>query len=123
MAPHLELLFPHLQTSPYSVESEQSVYYNCIAWAAGVTDDWWWPEEGSHWPIEPKETAVRSFVLAFAALGYEPCEERALESGYEKVAIYADAGGIPTHMARQLPTGLWTSKCGKLEDIIHALEG
>jgi hypothetical protein len=26
---------------------------------------------------------------------------------------------IPTHMARQLPNGAWTSKCGPEEDITH----
>ena len=44
----------------------------------------------------------------------------------EKVAIYA-IGGRTKHMARQLPSGAWTSKLGDLEDIEHeslsALEG
>ncbi len=31
--------------------------------------------------------------------------------------------GVPKHAARQLPNGRWTSKCGELEDIEHALEG
>lgn len=50
-----------------------------------------------------------------------------LDDGYEKVALYVDNAGIPTHMARQLPNGEWTSKLGQLEDISHndldALEG
>jgi len=37
----------------------------------------------------------------------------------EKVAIFADAQGAPTHAARQLESGAWTSKCGTLEDIEH----
>jgi hypothetical protein len=29
---------------------------------------------------------------------------------------------MPTHAARQLPNGRWSSKLGKLEDIEHALD-
>ncbi|MGI8551554.1 MAG: DUF7689 domain-containing protein, partial [Dehalococcoidia bacterium] len=41
--PHLERFFPALQHSEYSVDSEPTDSYNCIAWASGVTDRWWWP--------------------------------------------------------------------------------
>jgi len=43
-----------------------------------------------------------------------------MEPSYEKVVIYANAGGTPTHMARQLPSGKWTSKLGQKEDIEHS---
>ena len=50
-----------------------------------------------------------------------------LEPGYEKVCIYTSDDGSPEHVARQLSSGTWTSKIGKLEDIEHstpaALEG
>ena len=36
-----------------------------------------------------------------------------------KIAIYAHDDGQPTHAARQLPDGRWTSKMGHLEDIEH----
>jgi hypothetical protein len=62
---------------------------------------------------------VDSFTDAFRTLGYEVCSDSAHEVGYERVAIYVDPGGTPTHMARQLSTGFWTSKIGKLEDIEH----
>jgi len=58
-------------------------------------------------------------------LGYATCDSHAVESAFEKVAIFVDAGGEPTHAARQLPSGRWTSKLGTLEDIehdLHALE-
>jgi hypothetical protein len=48
-----------------------------------------------------------------------------LEPGLEKIAIFAK-GGRPTHAARQLGSGRWTSKLGRAEDIEHdlrALEG
>jgi hypothetical protein len=41
-----------------------------------------------------------------------------VELFFEKVALYAD-GQDPKHMARQLPDGTWTSKCGGAEDITH----
>jgi hypothetical protein len=41
-----------------------------------------------------------------------------LENGYEKVAIYT-LNGVPTHAARQLPNGNWTSKLGSEIDIEH----
>ncbi len=46
-----------------------------------------------------------------------------MEVEYEKLAIYADADGLPKHVARQLVDGRWTSKLGGWEDIEHeALE-
>jgi hypothetical protein len=39
----------------------------------------------------------------------------------EKIAIFADATGSPTHAARQLTSGRWTSKLGEAEDIEHEL--
>jgi hypothetical protein len=62
---------------------------------------------------------VASFVAAFATLGFATCADGLLETGVEKVALYVDAAGVPTHMARQLPSGAWTSKLGRLEDIEH----
>ncbi len=56
------------------------------------------------------------------ALGYEECEDGSHEPGFEKIALYAK-DAEPTHAARQLPDGRWTSKLGKLEDIAHSLEG
>jgi hypothetical protein len=61
-----------------------------------------------------------------ATFGYTPCEGVDLEAGVEKVALYATADGRPTHMARQLPDGHWTSKLGEQVDIeheLHALAG
>jgi hypothetical protein len=55
-------------------------------------------------------------------LGFERCDDADWEPGVEKLAIFADASG-PTHVARQLPNGMWTSKMGKMEDIEHTLEG
>jgi hypothetical protein len=62
---------------------------------------------------------LESFVSTFGLLGYEECRSSEFEQGYEKVALYADATGKPTHAARQLPSGAWTSKLGGHVDIEH----
>lgn len=67
---------------------------------------------------------IDAFVRAFQTLGFQPCEADELEVGFEKVALYVDSTLTPTHMARQLESGVWTSKMGKNEDIDHiALSG
>jgi hypothetical protein len=60
--------------------------------------------------------------MAFATLGYTECPDGTLELNHEKIAIYAKviAGVLlPTHGARQLPDGRWSSKLGMYEDIRH----
>ena len=64
---------------------------------------------------------MEAFRLAFVVHGYAVCDQIDVEPGYEKIAIFADPDGCPTHAARQLSSGVWTSKLGRLEDIEHAL--
>jgi len=71
---------------------------------------------------------LEAFVLAFATLGYEKCESSALAAGVEKIAIYVcEKTCRPSHAARQLPSGRWTSKLNTGIDIEHpdleAVEG
>jgi len=122
----IEEVFSNLTNHKYEAESEATEEYNCIAWAAGDTERWWWPHVDAFWPAQiPRTVDIRSFVSAFEMLNYEACGENfSFESGYEKVAIYTDPTGSPTHMARQLESGVWASKLGELWDIIHhTLEG
>ena len=65
------------------------------------------------------EVTLVAFIEAFMALSYEKCEDGSLEDGYQKIALFADDSDLPTHAARQLPNGAWTSKLGRLEDIVH----
>jgi hypothetical protein len=123
----LERFFPRLRGSAYRVTSPRDRRYNCIAWAAGDTQRCWWPgappdDDGYCWPpgVSEEET-VAAFLAAFATLGYVPAMGEELEPGWEKVALFADALGVPTHAARQLADGHWTSKLGRLEDIEHNL--
>lgn len=39
------------------------------------------------------------------------------------ITVRAHYNGTPTHAARQLENGKWTSKLGQLEDIEHELDG
>lgn len=116
--------FPALQASEHLVTSPEDRSYNCIAWAAGDSSRWWWPdpEEVAYWPasVERAETTA-SFVAAFSLLGYAVCPTSDLEPGLEKVALYL-RNGRPTHAARQLRNGKWSSKFGRLEDVEHTLD-
>ena len=118
----IEAIFPKLVSEGYEITSLATDAYNCIAWAAGVTHQWWWPDPlgEEYWPDQaPREETEEAFILAYQTLGYVPCAEIEQESGFEKIALYASADGTPTHAAKQLPSGRWTSKLGTLEDIIH----
>jgi hypothetical protein len=100
--------------------------YNCIAFAAGRTDQWWWPSHYKflyYWPphllreAENCETP-ENFIRAFEWLGYKQCKNGKCVRGIEKVAIFLK-NKVPKHAARQLESGLWISKCGGLHDIHH----
>lgn len=130
---YLQTEFPGLTKTDWSIKSPLDDSYQCIAWAACRTNRAWWPGRDYYWPpglptVEPPETAsLEHFIQGFRTLGYEPCDNRGLEIGYQKVAVYANEVGV-THMARQHFAGRgWLSKLGSLEDILHreleAVEG
>ena len=70
-------------------------------------------------PNAPRTENLDSFIAEFESLGYEVCDDCTFENGFEKVAIYVGFSGVPTHMARQLASGKWTSKLGREIDIEH----
>ncbi len=124
MVEGIELAFPRLQGADWSVSSPPDDRYNCIAWAVSVTTDWWWPVglDKTYWPDSvPCEVTLEAFREAFATLGYVVCTGEESELGFQKIAVFANEQGIPKHAARQLDTGRWASKLGKMEDIEHAL--
>jgi hypothetical protein len=117
--------FPHLAAGGFVETSPVTAAYNCIAWAAGDTDRWWWPDamNTSYWPPEiPRSETLEAFVAAFATLGYARCSDGTVAVEIEKVAIYAKSSR-PTHMSRQLADGRWTSKLGHDIDLTHDLAG
>ena len=125
--------FPDLKDTDYEITSCPTSVYNCIAWAAGDSRIPWWPRRrnnplmrGYYWPPgAPEEDTLAAFIRCFEILGYEVCDSYDLEQEYEKVVIYTKDGS-PTHAARQLPNGEWSSKLGPDADISHeisALDG
>lgn len=121
-AAQIELLFPDLSAAGYRVTSPATPSYNCFAWAGEDTRNWWQPIElhGYFWPADiPGELTLENLVAVYQGLGYRASDSAALERGFEKIALYAEPDGTPTHAARQLSSGAWTSKPGELEDIEH----
>jgi hypothetical protein len=123
--PLLEL-FPLLARAGYQITSPRNEDYNCIAWAAGDDKICWWPVplhvKDVFWPAgATRAETLGAFREAFATLSYVECDAADMEPDFEKIALFADANGMPLHAARQLPEGRWTSKLGELEDIEHAL--
>jgi hypothetical protein len=118
--------FPLLFLSGYEVTSPETIdytqpMYNCIAFAADDQTLWWWPDQDgeAYWPEGVTRTVTRNaFVAAFGTIGYEICDNGAVDVGYDKIAIY-EKNGIPTHAAKQLEDGRWKSKLGQWEDIEH----
>lgn len=124
----LEREFPGLQGTPWQPASPAVPNYNCIAWAMSDTVHWWEPSNpDTFWPQgAPHARTIDAYVAAISLAGYVPCDGPALEHGFEKIALFVSQQGVPTHAARQLPSGSWTSKLGRFVDIEHelsALEG
>lgn len=120
-----ESAFPHLGVwechSPRTPVGGPHPRCNCWAFAAGENTRRWEPDPSNqyYWPSNTREYTVPAFIDAYRTRGYEPCVDDLLNSSYEKIAIYANAGGTVTHAARQLSDGRWISKLGDEEDIIH----
>lgn len=117
----LEAKFPNLTQSGYAITSPPNPRYNCIAWAADNDSSWWEPikSPGVYWPPGASMSATLStYTEAYALQGYDPCTDHNLEQDFEKIAIFIK-DGVPSHAAKQLGTGAWTSKLGQSFDIQH----
>lgn len=120
--PSFSQQFPHLTPEACTDGlSPATRSYNCISWAASVTDVRWDPDPyfQYYWPDgAPRGYGLDAFIAAFRSRGFEVCLDGSLEVGVEKIAIYT-LNEIPQHAARQLKNGNWTSKMGDYEDIQH----
>ena len=120
-----ESLFPNLTTTPYRITSPADTKYNCFAWAAGESHRWWeaHPDAGHYRPTgQTIDWSVDVVTDALRTLGYVLCNDGSLEGGVEKVVIYV-LDSEPTHAARQLANGMWTSKLGAEDDLEHTIDG
>lgn len=118
---------PGVKMDNHKVTSNEDVQYNCIAYAAGVTDRAYWPNQPDYfWPPGiPNTPDLVAFIRLFESLGYQVTPEEggaecAYVPGLEKVAIYT-LDGQPTHAARQIGPNAWVSKLGPSFDIEHKL--
>ena len=107
-------------TDSAEITSPETAEYNCFAWAVGASDAWW--EPGRTWPIDTStDWNVEVLLKAYETHGFVRCDDGVLQPEVEKIAIYCDSDGEPTHAAKQLPNGRWSSKLGPFEDIEHEL--
>ncbi|HMV86435.1 MAG TPA: hypothetical protein PLD20_04310 [Blastocatellia bacterium] len=123
---YLEERFPKLKPGHYRVTSPRDPRYNCFAFAANDTQHIWeytGPGRlgGYFWPAEIKGDSLEDFVRVYGLLGFQECDDDALEPEVVKLAIYVDREGTPCHVARQTRQGTWKSKLGiRGKDIEHA---
>ena len=121
--PSLEDVFPGLRGQSYQITSPRDDRYNCIAFAAGDDQNWWWPDSAGKMhglqvllgPRRWRSSAKRSrrWVMSSAAtIGWNPAMRKSRCLRWL---------GLPKHACRQLPNGRWASKLGRSEDIEHAL--
>ena len=97
--PSLEDVFPGLRDQPYQIKSPRDHRYNCIAFAVGITTQYWWPNPAfpdpcdDYWPAGvPNEETMEAFIQALATVGFGTALGviyAAVEAG-KRVKVYAD---------------------------------
>jgi len=118
----LEAKFLKLQSGNYNHASDATPRYNCLAFVNGDHRHLW--EAGKnggryHWPKGISDT-LDGWTEIFTREGYELTDNREIEPGFEKVAIYIDLGDLlPGHVAMS-DGRVWKSKLGRLQDIEHS---
>lgn len=115
--------FPNTSVEPFIQTSHIDVRYNCIAWAASDDTRWYEPDPYGqyYWPNGiNRDYTIEAYINLYESLGYTRCDNGDLEDGFLKVAVFAITD-IPTHAARQMDDGNWTSKLGKNIDVRHSI--
>ena len=148
MTDYLPCKFPRLRDDPsyrkIPADPNHPIdLYNCVAHALGKTDALWGPQhkwlpELNRRPEAPDH--LNSYIEFFEYHDYRKCsdvfdvqpEHFAFEEGVEKVALYVkkkmakSANGFRylqcAHVAKQLPSGRWSSKNNQFHIFEHALE-
>ena len=115
----LNLLFPKLGNEGFTVVDPPSDLYNCIAYAAGDTSQWWDHTPRRYWPsYATRSKRIESLQEGFAGLGFEECGDASFQPGYQKVALYDDHGAWQ-HASIQMASEAWRSKMGEGPVIEH----
>ena len=115
----LNVLFPNLRNEGFTVVDPPSGLYNCIAYAAGDTSQWWDHTPRRYWPsYATRSERIESLQEVFVGLGFEECDDGTIQSGYQKIVLYEDQGAWE-HASIQMPNGAWRSKMGEGPVIEH----
>ena len=115
----LNVSFPNLRNEGFTVVDPLPSLYNCIAYAAGDTSQWWEYTRRHYWPsYATRSPRIESLQEVFAGLGYGECDDGSFEPGYQKAALYEDDGEYQ-HASIQMPNGAWRSKMGRGPVIEH----
>ena len=111
--------FPRLGGQRFTIIGPASRAYNCVAYVAGDSTQWWGSSQQAYWPpgLEPSRR-TESLIEMFESLGYERCGSAELEGGFRKIALYEDSGNWK-HVAVQTTEGRWRSKLGEGPGIEH----
>jgi hypothetical protein len=115
--------FPKLTKKSHLVTSDRDPRQNCIAFAAGVKNKKYWPifHPDFAWISGiPRVETVEAFVRFYETFGYVETGDGEYAEGFEKIAIYTNRGGKPTHASLQIGPDKWASKLGNSYDIEHA---
>jgi len=115
--------FPYSVNNPFRKTSNATPIYNCIAWAAGDSSKWYEPDPlGMYfWPESvPRMYSIGAYISLYEQLGFIECNNGSVEKQFEKIALFA-TGNQPTHAAKQLINGDWSSKLGINIDVSHTL--
>lgn len=110
--------FPRLGDN-YEVMAPATVTYNCIGWSIGNSRSWVWPRSAGQ-PVTLSDfDALYRYYGFYRIAGLDFTKQ----PGLEKVVLFAlrkeDGATDPTHAARQLADGSWSSKLGSLPLIRH----
>jgi len=120
----LQERFPKLRPGNWERRSLADPRYNCLAFANGDARRLWDPFQygGKYfWPQDiDRDVNAETWEKIFLNEGFERTENRDVEKGFEKVAIYVSLEDMcATHVA--ISNGSeWLSKLGKGQDIMHS---
>lgn len=121
----LEQSFPGI-AGKYNLTSPKDEKYNCVSWAVGDVRRFWDDirilgrrVKGYYWPDGCDVETLEGWKCVFALHGYKECESESFDTDFEKIAIYTFDSGDPSHVARQMGSGKWSSKLGVSFDIEH----